>query len=150
MRMLAGILAAHPFTTTVTGDDSLRGRPMRRIIVPLERMGARIGSHDGRPPLAIQGTADLEAIDFTPDVPSAQVKSAILLAGLHTIGVTRVHEAVATRDHTERALHALGVTVERSGNAISVVGRQPLTGRALDVPGDISSAAVWMAAAASR
>jgi 3-phosphoshikimate 1-carboxyvinyltransferase len=149
MRMLAGILAAHPFAATVTGDDSLRRRPMRRIIVPLERMGARIGSHDGRPPLAIQGTADLEAIEFTPDVPSAQVKSAILLAGLHTVGVTRVYEAVATRDHTERALHAFGVIVERAGDTVAVTGRQPLTGRPLDVPGDISSAAFWMAAAAS-
>jgi 3-phosphoshikimate 1-carboxyvinyltransferase len=149
IRMLAGILAAHPFATTVTGDDSLRRRPMRRIIVPLERMGARIASDDGRPPLAIQGTADLEPIDFTPEVPSAQVKSAILLAGLHATGVTRVHESVATRDHTERALHAFGVDVDRGPGSVAVTGGQALTGRALDVPGDISSAAFWMAAAAS-
>jgi 3-phosphoshikimate 1-carboxyvinyltransferase len=149
MRMLAGILAAHPFATTVTGDDSLRRRPMRRIIVPLERMGARIASHDGRPPLAIQGTADLQPIDFTPDVPSAQVKSATLLAGLHASGTTRVHEHVATRDHTERALHAFGVHVERAPGSVALAGGQPLTGRALDVPGDISSAAFWMVAAAS-
>src|SRR5262245_38893665 len=75
MRMLAGILAAQPFATTVTGDESLRRRPMRRIIGPLERMGAWIASHDGRPPLTVQGTTDLQAIDFTPEVPSAQVKS---------------------------------------------------------------------------
>lgn len=149
MRMLSGILAAHPFSTAVTGDDSLRRRPMRRVIVPLERMGARIASHDGRPPLTIQGTAALDPIDFTPDVPSAQVKSAILLAGLHANGVTRVHEALPTRDHTERALHTLGVTVTRERQAVSIAGGQPLIGRALDVPGDISSAAFWMVAAAS-
>ena len=149
MRMLAGILAAQPFAAIVSGDDSLRRRPMRRIIVPLERMGARIASHDGRPPLAIQGTADLGPIDFTPEVPSAQVKSAILLAGLHATGVTRVHESVATRDHTERALHAFGVDVDRGPGSVAVTGGQALTGRALDVPGDISSAAFWMAAAAS-
>ena len=88
MRMLAGILAAHPFTATMTGDDSLRRRPMRRVIVPLERMGARIGSEDGRPPLSIQGVAPLQPIEFSPEVPSAQVKSAVLLAGLHASGAT--------------------------------------------------------------
>jgi 3-phosphoshikimate 1-carboxyvinyltransferase len=149
MRMLAGILAAHPFATTVTGDESLRSRPMRRIIVPLERMGARIVSHDGRPPLTVQGAADLQSIDFTPEVPSAQVKSAVLLAGLHASGVTRVRETVATRDHTERALHAFGVQVESDSGSVVITGGQRLTGRALDVPGDISSAAFWMAAAAS-
>lgn len=149
MRMLAGILAAHPFATMVTGDDSLRRRPMRRIIVPLERMGARIASHDGRPPLTIQGSAELQPVDFTPEVPSAQVKSAILFAGLHASGVTRVHENVATRDHTERALRTFGIDVERASDSVAVTGGQRLTGRPLDVPGDISSAAFWMAAAAS-
>ena len=86
MRMLSGILAAHPFRATMTGDDSLRRRPMRRIIVPLEQMGARISSEDGRPPLVIEGRERLSAIDFRPDVPSAQVKSAVLLAGLHAEG----------------------------------------------------------------
>jgi 3-phosphoshikimate 1-carboxyvinyltransferase len=149
MRMLAGVLAAHPFRTILTGDDSLRRRPMRRIIVPLERMGARIESTDGQPPLSIQGTASLHAIEFSPEVPSAQVKTAVLLAGLHAGGVTTVHEPLATRDHTERALHAFGVRVEARGRSVSVQGRQRLTGRTLDVPGDISSAAFWMAAAAS-
>ena len=95
---------------------------MRRIIVPLERMGARISSDDGRPPLTIEGTAKLTAIDFQPDVPSAQVKSAVLLAGLHADGVTRVHEPVRTRDHTERALRLFGATV-------SYVDRSPSLSR---------------------
>jgi 3-phosphoshikimate 1-carboxyvinyltransferase len=148
MRMLAGILAAHPFSTSVTGDSSLRRRPMRRIVVPLERMGAVIDSTEGRPPLTIHGTSPLNAIDFEPDVPSAQVKSAVLLAGLHAGGTTHVHEPIPTRDHTERALTAFGVTVGSSLGCISVAGGQRLTGRALEVPGDISSAAFWMVAAA--
>ena len=148
MRMLAGVLAAHPFTASITGDESLRGRPMRRVIVPLERMGARISSTDGRPPLRITGTAAPTPIDFEPEVPSAQVKSAVLLAGLHADGVTRVREATLTRDHTERALAAFGVELER-GPGVAVRGRQRLRGRQLEVPGDLSSAAFWMAAAAS-
>lgn len=149
MRMMAGILAAQSFATSMTGDDSLRRRPMRRIIVPLEQMGARIESQEGRPPLTIHGTADLKSLDFTPEVPSAQVKSAVLLAGLHVEGVTRVHERLPTRDHTERALDAFGVTVNREPGGVSVRGGQRLTALPLDVPGDISSAAFWMAAAAS-
>jgi 3-phosphoshikimate 1-carboxyvinyltransferase len=149
MRMLAGILAAHPFRTSITGDESLRRRPMRRIIVPLERMGARIGSDDGRPPLTIEGAADLAPIAFEPDVPSAQVKSAVLLAGLHADGITRVVEPIATRDHTERTLDTFGATVLRDGRAVSVHGDQRLTARSLEVPGDISSAAFWMVAAAA-
>jgi 3-phosphoshikimate 1-carboxyvinyltransferase len=149
MRMLAGILAAHPFASTVGGDESLERRPMRRIIVPLERMGARIDSHDGRPPLTIHGRSDVRALDFTPEVPSAQVKSAVLLAGLHAQGTTTVREALATRDHTERALHAFGVAVARNGLAVSVTGGQRLSGAAVRVPGDISSAAFWMVAAAA-
>jgi 3-phosphoshikimate 1-carboxyvinyltransferase len=149
MRMLSGILAAHPFRTTITGDDSLRRRPMRRIIVPLERMGARIMSDDGRPPLAIQGTDRLVAIDFQPDVPSAQVKSAVLLAGLHADGMTRVVEPLSTRDHTERALEAFGVKIERAGTAVAIRGGQRLIGGTFHVPGDISSAAFWMVAAAA-
>jgi len=117
--------------------------------VPLEQMGARIASHDGRPPLTIQGTGDLQPLDFTPEVPSAQVKSAVLLAGLHAAGVTRVHEPLHTRDHTERAFEAFGVRVTREPTSVSVAGGQRLSGRPLDVPGDISSAAFWMVAAAS-
>jgi 3-phosphoshikimate 1-carboxyvinyltransferase len=150
MRMLSGVLAAHPFTTEVTGDDSLRRRPMRRIIVPLERMGARIRSADGgRPPLTIEGTASLTAIDYRTEVPSAQVKSAVLLAGLHTKGTTRVTESAQTRDHTEQGLAAFGVDVIRDGLTVSIEGGQPLQAASLEVPGDISSAAFWMVAAAS-
>jgi len=149
MRMMAGILAAHPFTASLTGDDSLRGRPMRRVIVPLERMGARIVSRDGKPPLTIQGSSTLTPIDFAPDVPSAQVKTAVLLAGLHAEGITRVDEPLSTRDHTERALEAFGVRLKRQGRSVSLEGRQRLGACALLVPGDISSAAFWMVAAAS-
>jgi 3-phosphoshikimate 1-carboxyvinyltransferase len=149
IRMLAGILAAHPFRTSVTGDDSLRRRPMRRIIVPLERMGARIVSEEGHPPLTIEGSTRLQPIDFTPDVPSAQVKSAVLLAGLHADGTTRVFESIQTRDHTERALHAFGGSVAVAGTAVSVAGGQRLRAADLTVPGDISSAAFWMVAAAA-
>ena len=129
MRMLAGILAAHPFQATMTGDDSLRRRPMRRVIVPLERMGARIGSEEGRPPLSIQGVAPLQPIEFSPEVPSAQVKTAVLLAGLHASGVTTVHEPLATRDHTERALQAFGVRVE-TRRTFCISERRPTPQRA--------------------
>ncbi len=149
MRMLAGILAAHPFRATMTGDSSLRRRPMRRIIVPLERMGARFTSDDGRPPLTILGTDHLEGIDFQPDVPSAQVKSAVLFAGLHASGITRVVESVPTRDHSERALEAFGAQVLRAGTSVAIRGGQRLLGGSFHVPGDISSAAFWMVAAAA-
>jgi 3-phosphoshikimate 1-carboxyvinyltransferase len=149
MRMLSGIVAAHPFTTGITGDDSLQRRPMRRIIVPLERMGARVDSVDGRPPLTVHGSASLHAIDHAPEVPSAQVKSAVLLAGLHCAGTTRVREPLATRDHTERALEAFGVAVSRVDDWVALTGHQRLTGLALDVPGDVSSAAFWMVAGAA-
>jgi 3-phosphoshikimate 1-carboxyvinyltransferase len=149
MRMLSGILAAQPFATAVTGDASLRRRPMRRIIVPLERMGARIESADGRPPLTIHGTTRLVPLDFRTEVPSAQVKSAVLLAGLHAAGRTTVTEAVQTRDHTERGLKAFGVDVDRDGLTVAIRGGQRPQGTVLEVPGDISSAAFWMVAAAS-
>ena len=149
MRMLSGILAAQPFRSTITGDQSLQRRPMRRIIVPLERMGAVIAANDGRPPLTIEGSPDLAAIEFQPEVPSAQVKSAVLLAGLHAQGVTRVREPIPTRDHTERAIAAFGGHVDRQGDSIAIGGGQRFHGADLDVPGDISSAAFWMVAAAA-
>jgi 3-phosphoshikimate 1-carboxyvinyltransferase len=149
MRMLAGVLSAHPFTSTMIGDESLSRRPMKRVIVPLDRMGARIASNDGRPPLTIRGAARPEPIDFEPEVPSAQVKSAVLLAGLHSDGTTHVRESTATRDHTERALAAFGVEVTEDAKGIGLRGRQALTAQQLAVPGDISSAAFWMVAAAS-
>jgi 3-phosphoshikimate 1-carboxyvinyltransferase len=149
MRMLAGVLAAHPFEATIDGDASLRRRPMRRIITPLERMGARVSAVDGRPPLIVQGGRTITPLDFHPEVPSAQVKSALLFAGLHAEGVTRVREDIPTRDHTERALQAFGARVDIGPNGIALAGRQRLTGRTVRVPGDISSAAFWLAAAAS-
>jgi 3-phosphoshikimate 1-carboxyvinyltransferase len=143
MRLLAGLAAAHPFRTVIGGDESLSRRPMRRVIEPLTRMGARIASRDGRPPLTIDG-GDLQAISHAPDVPSAQVKSAVLLAGLHARGSTVVDEPAPTRDHTERALGAFGVRVERRGNRVEVDGGQRLHARDLVVPGDISSAVFWL------
>ena len=107
MRLLAGVLAGHPFSATLVGDASLSRRPMRRVIAPLEQMGARIEATDGHAPLTIHG-ARLHAIAHRPETPSAQVKSAVLLAGLHAEGTTSVAEPAATRDHTERALAAFG------------------------------------------
>jgi len=149
IRMLAGLLAGHSFRTTITGDASLRRRPMGRVITPLERMGARFEAQDARPPLIIEGTTTIAPIAFTPEVPSAQVKSAVLLAGLYGLGTTRVRESLSTRDHTERALRAFGVDVEVEHGVIAVTGGQPLRPATLDVPGDLSSAAFWMTAAAA-
>jgi 3-phosphoshikimate 1-carboxyvinyltransferase len=147
MRMLAGLLAAHPFESTLDGDASLRRRPMRRVITPLPDMGAPNTATDNRTPITIHGTAAIRPNDFEPEVPSAQVKSAILLAGLQTDGITRVRERVSTRDHTERALEAFGARVTREADGVSLAGRQRLAGRMLHVPGDISSAAFWLSAA---
>ena len=149
IRMLAGILSAQPFTTHIAGDASLSKRPMRRVIIPLERMGARITSNEGRPPLIIEGTSHLRPITFRTDVPSAQVKSSVLLAGLHADGETRVTEAVQTRDHTERGLRAFGVDVRQDSLTVSIRGGQRARAARLSVPGDISSAAFWMVAAAA-
>jgi 3-phosphoshikimate 1-carboxyvinyltransferase len=147
MRLLAGIVAAHPFRTVLAGDDSLSRRPMKRVIAPLTAMGATIAAHDGRPPLTIEG-ARLHGITHQPDVPSAQVKSAVILAGLQADGETTVVEPVPTRDHTERALHAFGAGVHRANGRISVTGGQRLGARDLTVPGDVSSATFWVALAA--
>lgn len=149
MRMLAGVIAAHPFISTMVGDASLSRRPMRRIIDPLTRMGARFTAAAGdRPPLTVHG-ASLAGIHFAPDTPSAQVKSAVLLAGLQARGATTVVEPASTRDHTERALTAFGATVTKAGRTITISGGQRLTGRSVTVPGDISSAAFIAVAAAS-
>jgi 3-phosphoshikimate 1-carboxyvinyltransferase len=148
LRMLSGILAGHPFVTRITGDASLRRRPMRRIVVPLERMGATIEHDAGRPPLTIRGSAALRGIEFVPDVASAQVKSAVLLAGLHARGTTTVREPALTRDHTERALEAFGAPPVIQGLAVTVEGGGRLTAQHLRVPGDASSAAFWAVAAA--
>jgi 3-phosphoshikimate 1-carboxyvinyltransferase len=148
MRLLAGVLAGHPFEATLTGDASLSRRPMRRVIEPLERMGARIASAGGRPPLTILGTR-LRALVYEPETPSAQVKSAVLLAGLHAEGPTSVTEPAATRDHTELALTAFGGRVAVDGLTVTVTGGQHLQGQTLSVPGDFSSAAFWLVAAAA-
>jgi 3-phosphoshikimate 1-carboxyvinyltransferase len=148
MRLLSGVLAAHPFTSVLVGDPSLSRRPMGRVIVPLERMGARIESHDKLPPLTIHGRS-LTAIRYRTEVPSAQVKSAVLLAGLQTAGTTIVEETAATRNHTELALRAFGAAVQTESNTITIEGGQQLRGGDFIVPGDISSAAFWVAAAAA-
>jgi len=149
MRMLAGVLAAHPFLSTLVGDASLSRRPMRRVIGPLGQMGAQVTASPGdRPPLVIRG-GDLTGIQFAPETPSAQVKSAVLLAGLQAGGETVVIEPACTRDHTERALPAFGVEVRVAGRRISLRGGQRLAGRELRVPGDISSAAFMAVAAAA-
>jgi 3-phosphoshikimate 1-carboxyvinyltransferase len=150
LRLLAGILAAHPFASTLVGDASLSRRPMRRIIAPLTRMGARIESDRGHAPLHVVGGA-LHGIGFEPDTPSAQVKSAVLLAGLQADGATTVAETVPTRDHTELALRAFGATVDvrdERPRRISVAGGQRLQPADLRIPGDVSSAAFWAVAAA--
>jgi 3-phosphoshikimate 1-carboxyvinyltransferase len=149
MRMLAGVVAAHSFTSSLTGDRSLTRRPMRRIMKPLAQMGARVeGTNGDHPPLTIHGT-ELAAINFDPEVPSAQVKSAVLLAGLQARGRTQVTEHTPTRDHTERALAAFGARIEINGAQIAIAGGQRLAGRELRVPGDMSSAAFPAAAAAA-
>ncbi len=155
-RLLAGILASHPFTSVLTGDASLRRRPMQRIIEPLTRMGARFeGREGGRLPLAIVGTDEMVPIEYRLPVASAQVKSAILLAGLNTAGETSVIEPEATRDHTERMLRHFGAEVrvapaEGGGKRITVIGWPELLGRDIVVPGDPSSAAFAVVAAAIR
>lgn len=155
MRLLAGILSGHNFSSTLTGDQSLRQRPMQRIIEPLQMMGANISSHDGRAPLTIQGRKPLQAIQYELLVASAQVKACILLAGLSAEGRTEIIENETTRDHTERMLHWFGVPIEtgpaeREGvNARFAAVRGPTQFKARDVliPGDISSAAYFIAAA---
>jgi 3-phosphoshikimate 1-carboxyvinyltransferase len=148
MRLMAGVLAGHPFSSTMIGDASLSRRPMRRVIRPLEEMGASIEATDGHPPLTIRG-APLHGIEYRPEVPSAQVKSAVLLAGLHADGATTVVEPAATRDHTERALAEFGGRANVNGLRVSVTGGQTLHPRTLTVPGDFSSAAFWLVAAAA-
>ena len=148
MRMLAGILAAQPFASRLIGDASLSRRPMRRVLAPLAQMGARIDATDGHAPLSIDGTR-LHGIAYHPDIPSAQVKSAVLLAGLYAEGTTSVTEPAQTRDHTERAFRAFGLQLHADGLTVSVSSGQRATGQHLVVPGDFSSAAFWMVAAAA-
>ena len=147
MRMLSGVLAAQPFRSRFVGDESLSRRPMQRIIDPLGRMGARIKSAEGgRPPLDIEG-GPLKAIHYELPVASAQVKSAVLLAGLFAEGLTEVVEPAPTRDHTEIALDRMGAEVDCHGRTISLRGPASLHAAKLYVPGDFSSAAFFIAAA---
>ncbi|HVF56524.1 MAG TPA: 3-phosphoshikimate 1-carboxyvinyltransferase [Pyrinomonadaceae bacterium] len=158
MRMLAGVLAAQPFASTLAGDASLNRRPMKRIIEPLELMGARISSDDGHAPLGIEGVNPPKPIRYLMPVASAQVKSCVLLAGLAAHGHTSVLEPpTPTRDHTERMLQWFGLRVQSqlTGNAdgpdsrsVTIEGPATLVARDVDVPGDISSAAFLVAAAA--
>jgi 3-phosphoshikimate 1-carboxyvinyltransferase len=147
MRMLSGIVAAQEFTSDMVGDASLSRRPMERVIKPLTGMGAKIESHGGKPPLRITG-AGLKAIDYKMPVASAQVKSCLLFAGLLADGETRIEEPLRTRDHGELALRAFGAEVARSGNEVRIRGGQTLRGIEARVPGDLSSAAFFLCAAA--
>ena len=151
MRLLAGLLAGQRFECALVGDASLSRRPMRRITEPLSRMGARIETaRDGTPPIRVRACDGLAPIDYAAPVASAQVKSGILLAGLYANGRTCVREPVTTRDHTERMLAAFGVGVARDGHRTCLEGGVRLAATEIDVPGDISSAAFLVAAAAGR
>ncbi len=147
MRMISGLLSPQPGTFTLIGDASLSRRPMERIRKPLELMGARLTLTEGHAPIAIQG-GTLSAIDYSTPVPSAQVKTCILLAGLQTAGATTVRESVRTRDHSELALRAFGAQLNRTLTSVSVQGPQKLHAIDASVPGDISSAAFFLCAAA--
>jgi 3-phosphoshikimate 1-carboxyvinyltransferase len=147
MRLLAGVVAARPGRITFDGDASLRARPMERVAAPLRARGAAVQTRDGRPPLLVAGAA-LRPQRWRAVVPSAQVKSAVLLAGLRTAGVTEVEEPIATRDHTERLLHYLGARVTHQGTSVRVEGGVPLAARPVSLPGDVSSAAFFLVAGA--
>jgi len=152
MRMLSGLIAPHPHTFTLIGDHSLTLRPMERIRIPLSHMGARLDMVDGHAPITIHG-GPLQAIDFTTPIPSAQVKTAVLFAGLQAKGTTSLVESIRTRDHTEHALKAFGATLTRTHEAhskparLSIPGGQQLKAIDATVPGDISSAAFFLCAA---
>lgn len=152
MRLMSGLLAAQPFQSRLTGDPSLSRRPMRRVMEPLGLMGAhlRTEGEGDRPPLIIDGTANLQGIEYRLPVASAQVKSCTLLAGLLARGETTVVQPVATRDHTERMLESFGVPVSRDGERITVQGGRLPRARDFTVPGDISSAAFWLVAASAQ
>jgi 3-phosphoshikimate 1-carboxyvinyltransferase len=147
IRMLSGILAGQKFASEMTGDASLSRRPMERVITPLTAMGARIEAQSGRPPLRITGT-HLKAIEYKMPVASAQVKTSLLFAGLLAEGETIIHEPLRTRDHGELALRAFGAQVEHKGNEVRIRGGQRLKGIETSIPGDISSAAFFLCAAA--
>ena len=146
MRLSMGLLAGQRFASTLVGDASLMRRPMERAAAPLRLMGARIDTQDGRPPVLLHGGTALQGIDYALPVASAQVKSAVLLAGLYAEGETRVTEPAVTRDHTERMLGGFGVEVRRDAARAALRGGQALHGARIAVPGDFSSAAFFMVA----
>lgn len=147
MRLMAGLLAGRPFTAVLSGDDSLNKRPMQRVLTPLSLMGTSFMARGGKfPPLAVQG-GQLQGIEYTMPVASAQVKSALLLAGMQADGITVIHEPVLTRDHTERMMAAIGARIERKDNSVSIRPSEELRPQDWDVPGDISSAAFLLVAA---
>ena len=147
MRLMVGLLSGQQFSSTLTGDESLTSRPMQRVITPLAEMGARIESDNGRPPLTVRGQTSMQAIEYVLPVASAQVKSAILLAGLYANGTTKVVEPAVTRDHTERMFESMGVNVSSSGNRIAIEGGQTPHASHVAVPADLSSAAFVILAA---
>ena len=147
MRILAGVLAGHDLTADLVGDESLSSRPMRRIIEPLELMGAKIEATDGKPPIRIQGSSNPQPITYKLPVASAQVKSAILFAGLNANGHTTVVETSQSRDHTERLFNAFGVSVISDDLSHTIEGPARFDGGAITIPGDVSSAAFFVAAA---
>jgi len=148
MRLLCGVLAGQSFNCELTGDESLRKRPMERIAAPLREMGADIDiSHGGTPPIKLRGVSQLRAINYRMPVASAQVKSALLFAGLYARGRTCITELASTRDHTERMLQGFGYTLQRNGNTICIEGGSKLNATNIEIPGDISSAAFFMVGA---
>ena len=148
MRLFAGLLSGQQFDSQLIGDASLMKRPMERVAAPLRAMGAQIATQEGRPPLQIRGGQRLHPVSYAMPVASAQVKSAILLAGLYADGVTAVTEPAVTRDHSERMLRAFGVEVKVVGRRVELKGPAVLHGCPIDVPGDFSSAAFFVVAAA--
>lgn len=148
IRLLSGLLAGQNFASTLTGDKSLSGRPMRRVTDPLAMMGAKIDSDEGKPPLKIKAGNKLTGITYTLPMASAQVKSCILLAGMYAKGKTTVTEPAPTRDHTERMLAGMGYAVEVNGDTVTIEGGGKLTATSIDVPADISSATFFMVGAA--
>ncbi len=148
MRLLSGLLAGQDFDVTLTGDASLSGRPMNRVLQPLSQMGAEIGSEQGgTAPLRIKGGSQLTGIDYVLPMASAQVKSCVLLAGLYATGKTCVTEPAPTRDHTERMLQGFGYATERQGARVCLQGGGKLTSCTVQVPADISSAAFFLVGA---
>ncbi|MDX1497186.1 MAG: 3-phosphoshikimate 1-carboxyvinyltransferase, partial [Salinisphaeraceae bacterium] len=148
MRLMAGLLSAQAFDTELTGDQSLRGRPMGRVIDPLQAMGAQIESNEGRAPLKIKGGQDLQGIEYAMPVASAQIKSCLLLAGLYARGETVVIEPGPSRDHSERMLRAFGYELQQMEGRVSLHGGGKLSSCDITVPNDISSATFFMLGAA--